>query len=102
MDKRLELHEKLCKLLKSRYAYFQPPPNIQMHFPAIRYKLSGVDKLAANDRAYRLVNRYEVVYIDEDPESDMYLQILETFPMCSLDRTYFADNLNHWVLTLYY
>ena len=102
MDKRLELHEELCKLLKSRNAYFQPPANIRMSYPAIRYKLSGIEKISANNKAYRLVNRYEVVYIDRNPDSDMPTKILEQFPMCSFDRWYAADDLNHWVFTLYY
>jgi hypothetical protein len=102
MGKRLELHEELCGLLHSRNAYFQPPPNIRMSYPAIRYKISGIDKAAANDRAYRLVNRYEVTYIDANPDSTVPAMILEYFPMCSFDRWYTADNLNHWVITLYY
>lgn len=102
MGKRLDLHEEFCKLLGSRNAYFQPPANIRMTYPAIRYKLSDVEKFAADNSAYRLVNRYEVTYIDTNPDSDMYLKILEHFPMCSFERWYTADNLNHWVLTLYY
>ena len=102
MGKRTDLHEEFCKLLGSRNAYFQPPANIRMKYPAIRYKLSDVDRIAADGIAYRLVNRYEVTYIDTNPDSDMYLKILEHFPMCSFERWYTADNLNHWVLTLYY
>lgn len=102
MGKRLELHENFCKLLDSRNAYFQPPANVRMSYPAIRYKLSDIEKIAANDKAYRLVNRYEVVYIDRNPDSDMPTKILEHFPMCSFDRWYAADDLNHWVFTLYY
>lgn len=102
MGKRLELHEEFCKLLASRNAYFQPPANVRMSYPAIRYKLSDIEKIAANDKAYRLVNRYEVVYIDQNPDSDMPTKILEHFPMCSFDRWYAADDLNHWVFTLYY
>lgn len=102
MGNRLELHEGFCELLKSRNAYFQPPPNVRMSYPAIRYKLSDIDKIAANDKAYRLVNGYEVIYIDANPDSDMPAKILERFPMCSFVRWYAADNLNHWVFTLYY
>ena len=102
MASRLELHEELCTLLGSRNAYFQPPANIRMKYPAIRYKLSDIDKLSANNKAYRLVNGYEVTYIDENPDSDMSQKILEHFPMCSFDRWYAADNLNHWVFTIYY
>lgn len=102
MANRLELHEELCKLLGSRNAYFQPPADIRMKYPAIRYKLFDIDKLSANNKAYRLVNGYEVTYIDKNPDSDMPKKILEHFPTCSFDRWYAAENLNHWVFTIYY
>lgn len=102
MADRLELHERLCKLLGSRNAYFQPPANIRMKYPAIRYKLSDIDRLSANNKTYRLVNGYEVIYIDDNPDSDIPRQILEEFPMCSFVRWYTADNLNHWVFYIYY
>jgi len=102
MASRLELHEELCTLLGSKYAYFQPPANVRMNYPAIRYKLSDIDKLSANNKAYRLVNGYEVTYIDKNPDSDMPKKLLEHFPMCSFDRWYAADDLNHWVFTIYY
>lgn len=102
MASRLELHERLCKLLGSRNVYFQPPDNIRMKYPAIRYKLSDIDRLSANNKTYRLVNGYEVTYIDENPDSEMPKKILEEFPMSSFDRWYAADNLNHWVFKIFY
>ena len=102
MANRLDLHEEFCKLLKSRNVYFQPPANIRMSYPAIRYKLSDISKTAANDKAYRLVNGYEVIYIDRNPDSDIPAKILEHFPMCSFVRWYAADDLNHWVFTIFY
>lgn len=102
MASRLELHEELCTLLGSRNAYFQPPANVRMNYRAIRYRLSDIDKLSANNKAYRLVNCYEVTYIDKDPDSDMPKKILERFPMCKFDRWYAADDLNHWVFIIYY
>lgn len=102
MGKRTDLHEDFCRLLGSRNVYFQPPANVRMSYAAIRYKLSDIEKFAADDKAYGLVNRYEVTYIDKNPDSGMPRKILEHFPMCSFDRWYAADDLNHWVFTLYY
>lgn len=102
MASRLEFNERFCKLLGSRNVYFQPPANIRMKYPAIRYKLSDIDRLSANNKTYRLVNGYEVIYIDENPDSEMPKKILEELPMCSFVRWYPAENLNHWVFYIYY
>ena len=102
MASRLELHEELCEILGSRNVYFNPPEDVKMKYPAIRYSLSGVDLVKANNKIYRNTNQYSLTVIDEDPDSDIYMKILTHFPMCSLGRPYPADGLNHFPLTLYY
>lgn len=99
---RLKLHEELCEILESKWAYYQPPASIKMNYPCIRYRKTGVDTLKANDRNYRRVNQYELVVIYSDPDSDLSDRILDHFPMCRFDRRYVADNLYNDVLTLYY
>ena len=49
---------------------------------------------------YKGTNRYNIVTIDADPDSTIYMRILEHFPMCSFDRSYVSDNMNHNSLTL--
>ena len=102
MGSRLELHEELCEILGNRRAYFQSPASVKMSYPCIRYSLGGINSLKANDKNYKNTKRYEITVIDTNPDSDIYLKILEHFPMCSFDRPCTADNLNHWVLTLHY
>lgn len=104
MASRLELHEEFCTLLGSRNAYFNSPESVKtnMKYPAIRYSRSGVDKKSANNQAYNLVNEYEVVYMDYDPDSSMPDTILTHFPMCSFVRAYPKDGLNHTIFKLYY
>lgn len=102
MASRLNLHEELCEILGSRNVYFQPPESIKMKYPAIRYSRSGVDVKRANDRIYNNTNRYEVIVMDLDPDSDIADRLLAHFQMCSIDRFFTADNLNHTILTLYY
>ena len=102
MASRLELHEELCKLLGSRNVYFNPPEDIKMKYPAIRYSLSGVDLARADNKIYRNTNQYSLTVIDEDPDSQIYVKILTHFQMASLGRPYPAENLNHFPLTLYY
>lgn len=99
---RLKLHEELCELLGSRTVYYQPPASLTLTYPCIVYSKSGIYKLNANNRAYKMVDRYELVVIESDPDSDLTDRILAQFPMCSFDRPYVKDNLYHKALTLYY
>ena len=102
MGSRLDLHEEFCTLIDSRNVYYQPPESTTMRYPGIRYSKNSPNLKRANDEIYHQINRYEVTVIDYDPDSEIPDKILRHFQMCSIDRTYVADNLNHTVLTLYY
>lgn len=102
MESRLKLHEEFCEILKSRNVYFKPPESIKMAYPCIRYRVTGVDHRHADDRIYKRYKEYEVIIIDRDPDSEIYIEVLDRFPMCSFVRSYVADNLNHTILKLYY
>lgn len=99
---RLKLHEELCEILESEWAYYQPPASLKMNYPCIRYRKTDVNTLKANDKNYRKVNQYELIVIDANPDTEIPDRILDHFSMCQFDRMYTSDNLNHYVLTLYY
>lgn len=101
MASRLKLQTEFEEILGSRNVYFQPPSSVKMHYPAIRYSLSDLDGLHANDKMYKQMIAYEVVLIDPNPDNT-YAQAILDMPYCSFDRSYAADNLNHYVFTLYY
>lgn len=101
MGNRPDLQTLLEELLGSRNVYFQAPESIRMNYPAIVYSLDTVDKLNADDSAYKLLTAYSVILIDKDPDTRFLAPIL-ALPYCSFNRFYRADNLNHWVFTLYY
>lgn len=101
MASRIELQEKLEELLGSSNVYYQPPASVKMEYPAIRYSRKDVDKKSADNAAYKLTNCYEIIVIDRKPDNKVIEKLL-ALPMCSYDRSYKADNLNHDVLTLYY
>lgn len=103
MERRLELHEELCELLGSRNVYFQPPESLKMQYPCIRYSISDMPKLNANDKVYlKTCNTYTITVIDSDPDSDISTHILSHFSMVRFDRAYTSNNLNHHILTLNY
>lgn len=101
MDKRLELHEKLVEVLGSRNVYFQPPASIKMKYPAIVYERNDIINRHANNQVYNHRIAYTVTMIDTNPDSETVVK-LSQLPMCSYDRHFESDNLNHDVFTLYY
>lgn len=102
MASRLNLHEELCEILGTRKAYYNPPASVKMEYPCIRYSLAGIDLKKANNKNYKSTNRYQLTVIDKNPDSNIHNDLLAHFSMCSFERSYVADNLNHFVLTLYY
>ena len=102
MANRLDLHKELCELIGSTNVYFQPPASLSMKYPCVKYSLSRIDVLHADDRNYKNIRQYTVTVIDRNPDSELPDLIMNHFRMCSFDRAYPADNLNHTVLTLYY
>lgn len=107
MNSRSELHDILCEIVSmsesngDNHVYYNPPASFKMKYPAIRYTLKNIDKIKANNGIYRLRHCYELIVIDENPDSEITEKVLN-LPYCEFDRSYKADNLNHNVFTLYY
>lgn len=102
MANRLNLQQELCILLGSNNVYYQPPASVSMKYPCIKYSLNGIESERADDMNYKNTREYTVTVIDKNPDSEIPEKILNHFKMCSFDRGYPSDNLNHFVLTLYY
>lgn len=102
MANRLDLHAELEAILGSEYVYFQPPSSVIMKYDAIRYQLARKDLKRASNKIYKKTNRYDGVVITKDPDSTIPDAILEHFSMCSFEKPYVTDNLNHYPFTLYY
>ena len=101
MADRLELQALLEDVLGSENVYFDPPENVKMNYPAIKYSRSKIDNTFANNSVYKQDLRYEVIAIYKDPDSDLPLKI-SRLPKCKHDRPYVSDNLYHDVFTLYF
>lgn len=100
MASRLELQKMLEDLLGTRRVYFQPPSNLSMEYPCIRYCLRDIETDKANDKPYKASKSYELTYIDEDPDNDMAEKIA-MLPMTSMVRSYVYDGLNCYVYIIY-
>lgn len=100
MERRLELQRLFENILGSRNVYFQPPANVKMKYPAIKFELDNIEHKHANNKPYIRNPAYMATLIDKNPDSE-FVEKLDSLPMCGFDRSYKADNLNHWVFIIY-
>lgn len=101
-ERRIQFHKKLCEILGSENCYFSPPDGLHMKYPCIVYELSRLPTRYADNKNYIFgYQGYTVEIIDADPDSEL-IDKLRELPMCSFDRFFVSDNLNHFVFTIYH
>jgi len=101
MSRRIELQGILEGILGSRNVYFEPPSNVRMNYPAIVYTRKSIDNLSADDGVYKQDTAYEVIVIDQNPDSHIVYDI-SRLPKCRHTSHFVSENLNHDGFTLYY
>lgn len=101
MGSRLELQTLLEDLLGSRNVYYQPPESVKMSYPAIVYSRYDIENNHADNNPYKQTLAYQVTVIDKNPDSEIVMKV-SRLPMCSYDRHFTSDNLNHDIFTLYF
>lgn len=101
MAQRLELQALLVDLLGSNNVYFQPPPTVKMQYPCIIYNRDSLDNRFADNKPYNNIKRYQVTVVDPNPDSVIHDKV-SALPLCSYDRFFTADNLNHDVFNLFF
>lgn len=99
MGQRLQLHQILKSIVP--HTYFQPPENLSMTYPAIRYEVDDADTAFADNIPYRFTWRYQLTLITEDPD-DPAREKLVSLPMCRYDRHYAKGELHHYVFNIFY
>ena len=98
---RVNLQNKLEELLGSKNVYYQPPENLKMEYPCIRYSKSEIRDIYANDRKYISSDVYDLVVISKKPDNPVIKKLLE-LPYSEFDRHYVSDNLNHDIIRIFY
>lgn len=98
-DNRLILSKHLREITPN--VYFQKPPNDEMKYPCILYRLNKIDINYADNAVYSAEKGYNVIVVDEDPDSPLVTKLLETFSKIAFDRFYIADDLNHTSFVVY-
>lgn len=81
--------------------YFQPPDNLSMKYPAIVYSYDDVDEKYANNNKYGSIPGYQVIVIDQNPDSKI-ANMIHKMPESSYVREFKKYNLNHYIYRVYY
>lgn len=99
----LRLRDDLEAVLESicPNVYFQPPANAQMKYPAIVYERDRSDTKFADDKPYSVTKKYSLSLISYDPDDSIF-EALSALPLCSHERFYVVDNLNHDVFNIFF
>lgn len=99
---RERLRSKLIKVIGCEdRLYYQPPESKKLDYPCIIYALSDINMNYADDRPYTATNKYSVTVIDRNPDTLLRSKMVEEFSMISFERFFVADNLNHYVFTVF-
>lgn len=98
---RLNLQAKLEELLCSKHVYYNPPENLKMEYPAIRYSKNDIENTYASNIKYISRDVYDLVVIDKKPDNPVIKKLLE-LPYSEFDRHYVADGLNHDIIRIFY
>lgn len=101
MGTRLELQSALEGLQSGVAVYFQPPPNIEMVFPAIVYNRDYQKDEHADNLRYAYTRRYQVMVIDRDPDSAIPDKV-SALPMSKYVRHFTTEGLNHDIYYVYF
>ena len=101
-QRRKELQTKLEEFLGSKNVYFKAPESGKMSYPCIKYDLIKMDVYKASNKIYRKDDAYKVTLISKNPDIELKDTILYSFDYISFNTSYKADNLYHYVYTLYY
>lgn len=88
-------------VLGSGNVYFQPPSNVQMRYPCFVYQRDSARTEFAGNKPYNYRQRYQLTLISRDPADETLAKVV-ALPLCSFNRFFVADNLNHDVFELYF
>jgi hypothetical protein len=99
MAQRLQLQALLEGV--TEHVYFQPPTNLEMQYPCIVYVRDASWVGHADNQLYARLKRYQVTVVDRNPDSELP-DMVEAFPYCRFDRHFTAQDLHHYVFTLFF
>jgi len=100
-ERRLEFHKILTNIPRVKKVYAQTPSDIEMEYPAIRYKRHRANVNYADDDLYTVRVGYQVIIIDADVDSEIPAAV-SALPYSRFESHYTVNNLNHDVYNVFY
>lgn len=97
---RLSLQQQLLKLAPK--AWYQKPPSNQMTYPCFVYKVLEPETVRADNKVYLLTPKYEILYISQTENDQIWQKMTNLFEYCTIGRKYVNDNLYHYPFTINY
>lgn len=97
---RLQLQQELLKLAPK--AWYQKPSTTKMSYPCFVYKALEPETVRADNRMYLLMPKYEILYISQTEDDEIWNRMADTFEYLSIGRKYVSDNLYHYPFTINY
>lgn len=85
----------------SLHVSFQPDEQSEIIYPHIVYSRDPAYKVSADNKTYRLNDKYVVTYIDRKPDSPVFDK-LDKRIYCSHKASFVEDGLHHDVFDLYH
>ena len=70
MRTRLDLDKTLREIIGNGNVYFQPPENLKMNYPCIRYSLYDIQALHGDNLPYIKSPEYQLILIDPNPDNE--------------------------------
>ena len=99
MGQRIDLQQVLERIAPQ--VYFQPPETMKLVYPCIVYSLDNIDISHADNLPYKHLKKYQITIIDKNPDSSLP-DAVSKLRSCRFSRHFTADNLHHFVFTIYY
>lgn len=101
MRKRSDLRDIFYGIAGEDHVYYDPPANVHMKYPCIRYERSNMKDQYADNLKYLSWTRYEVIVMDKNPDSPLAEQVSQ-LPYCSYVNKYVAENIHHTIFQIFF
>ena len=93
MRTREDLQKKLVEIIGNNNVYFQPPSNIQMKYPAIRYQLDSIELQRADNLNYSKFRSYAITHIYKSLSNELTDKMINSFQSIRFVSRMYVDGL---------
>ena len=93
MRTREDLQKKLVEIIGNNNVYFQPPSNVQMKYPAIRYQLDSIELRHADNLNYSKFRSYAITHIYKSLSNELTDKMINSFQSIRFGSRIYVDGL---------